>query len=51
LEPAGVVQTEHSEINGLISRSYRIKFANQALAAHTAENWTGKLEQYVIEQE
>ncbi len=45
------VQTAHSASNGLISRTYRIKFANQTLAAHTAEVQTGKLEQYVIEQE
>lgn len=49
--PQEFVQTEHSVKNGLISRSYRIKFANQTLAAHTAEEQTGKLEQYVIEQD
>ncbi len=49
--PQEFVQTSHSASNGLISRTYRIKFANQTLAAHTAEVQTGKLEQYVIEQE
>jgi D-alanyl-D-alanine carboxypeptidase len=49
--PQEFVQTEHSVSNGLISRSYRVKFANQTLAAHTFEEQTGKLEQYVIEPE
>ena len=49
--PQEFVQTEHSVKNGLVSRSYRIKFANQTLAAHTAEVRTGKLEQYMIEEE
>jgi CubicO group peptidase (beta-lactamase class C family) len=49
--PQEFVQTEHSAKNGLVSRTYRIKFANQTLAAHTSEVQTGKLEQYVIEPE
>jgi D-alanyl-D-alanine carboxypeptidase len=49
--PQEFVQTEHSVKNGLVSRSYRIKFANQTLAARTAENQTGKLEQYVVEKD
>jgi CubicO group peptidase (beta-lactamase class C family) len=49
--PQEFVQTEHSVKNGLVSRSYRIKFANQTLAARTTENQTGKLEQYVVEKD
>ena len=49
--PQEFVQTEHSVNDGLVSRSYRIKFPNQTLAAHTVEQQGGKLEQYVIEQE
>ena len=49
--PQEFVQIGHSAGNGLISRTYRIKFANQTLAAHTVEVQNGKIEQYVIEQE
>jgi D-alanyl-D-alanine carboxypeptidase len=49
--PQEFVQTERSVKNGLVFRSYRIKFANQTLAAHTVELQTGKLEQYLIEEE
>jgi D-alanyl-D-alanine carboxypeptidase len=49
--PSEFVQTERSVNNGLISRSYRIKFPNQTLAAHTIEAQTGKLEEYIVEQE
>jgi D-alanyl-D-alanine carboxypeptidase len=49
--PQEFVQTEHAVKNGLVSRSYRIKFANQTLAARTTENQTGKLEQYVVEKD
>lgn len=49
--PQEFIQTEHSVKNGLVFRGYRIKFANQTLAAHTAEVQMGKIEQYVVEEE
>lgn len=49
--PQEFVQTERSVKSGVVFRSYRIKFANRTLAAHTAELQTGKLDQYLIEEE
>lgn len=49
--PQEFVQTAQSFSNGLVSRSYRIKFSSHTLAAHMLEEQTGKLEQYVIELE
>jgi len=49
--PQEFVQTERSVKSGMVFRSYRIKFANHTLAAHTAELQTGKLAQYLIEEE
>lgn len=49
--PQEFVPTAYSVANGLISRGYRIKFANQTLAARVIEEQKGKIEQYIIEQE
>jgi D-alanyl-D-alanine carboxypeptidase len=42
-------QVDQSLGNGMTSRTYRIKFAQKTLTAHTSEMPGGKLEQYTVE--
>ena len=44
-------QVDQSLSNGMTSRTYRIKFAQKTLTAHTSELPGGKLEQYTVEAE
>jgi CubicO group peptidase (beta-lactamase class C family) len=49
--PQGFDQVDRTLANGMTLRTYRIKFAQKTLTAHTAEMPGGKLEQYLIEDE
>jgi len=49
--PQEFVETNRIESNGMISRTYRIKFAQETLAVSTSELPDGKLEQYSVEKD
>lgn len=49
--PQQFLQTEKTLANGMTQRTFKIKFAQKTLSAHTAETSTGKLEQYLIEND
>lgn len=47
--PREFVETNRLESNGMVSRTYRLKFAQKTLAVSTTELPNGKLEQYAVE--
>lgn len=49
--PQEFVETNRIESNGMVSRTYRIKFTQKALAVNTTELPSGKLEQYSVEND
>ena len=50
-EPQAFNQVDQSPGNGMVSRTYKIKFAQKTLTAHTSEMPDGKFEQYIVEVE